>query len=466
MSCTHFSGHLFTFPFLAMLLAFDAHGGEITGWRTDGTGSYPKAQPPLTWSDSKNVVWKSPMPGMSNSLPVLVGHRVFICADKGTLLCLHRDDGKILWQKSSSYDELEIDAETRTQLKVELVAADQLLKQQAALAKESDLLRRKLKDDMTAKAEIDKKLDELKKQTEALKAQHQKLTLAVRHTEPKPQSTAGYSSPTPVTNGREVFVAFANGLVACFDLDGNRKWLKLIEHSNAPFAHSGSPLLADDKLLIHFTDLVALNPKDGSEVWRHKRQTTHGTGAITTIDKVAVLLTPNGAMIRVSDGKLLTDKLGSTGANSPVLHEGCVYYVRSSSNAIRLPATLMEPVKVEPLWKANIKGSGYWFSSPVLHEGLLYAANDQGIMTVVEAATGKVVYEQRLDHGGSTYPSVSLAGNRVYISSDKGTTVVMQTGREYKELARNNLDPFRSSLVFDGKRLYVRTLKYLYCIGE
>jgi hypothetical protein len=54
----------------------------------------------------------------------------------------------------------------------------------------------------------------------------------------------------------------------------------------------------------------------------------------------------------------------------------------------------------------------------------------------------------------------------LYISSDTGNTVVLQPGREYKELARNKLEPFRSSLVFEGKRVYVRTAKNLYCIGE
>ena len=62
--------------------------------------------------------------------------------------------------------------------------------------------------------------------------------------------------------------------------------------------------------------------------------------------------------------------------------------------------------------------------SPVLHDGLLYTASDQGILTVVDAVTGKVVYEERLNHEGSTYPSLSVAGNRIYVSSDRGTTVV------------------------------------------
>ena len=102
----------------------------------------------------------------------------------------------------------------------------------------------------------------------------------------------------------------------------------------------------------------------------------------------------------------------------------------------------------------------------MVHDGLLYAASDQGILTVLDAATGKLVYEERLNLGGSIYPSISLAGNRIYVSSDNGTTVVLQPGREYKELARNKLEPFRSSLVFEGKRIYVRTAKNLYCIGK
>jgi outer membrane protein assembly factor BamB len=269
-----------------------------------------------------------------------------------------------------------------------------------------------------------------------------------------------------VTNGKDVFVVYGNGLVACYDLDGNRKWLKLIEHSNAAFAHSGSPVLVDGKVLVHFTDLVALDPKTGDEVWRLKHPTSHGTSLTTRIGDVDVILTPRGGMVRARDGKLLTDKLGSCGSNSPILSDGTVYYVRGEARAFRLPDSVGEEVKLAPLWKANVKGGGYWFSSPVVHEGLFYAANDQGILTVLEAATGKLVYEEPLAMRGSTYPSISLAGNRIYVSSDNGTTVVLEPGREYRELARNKLEPFRSSLVFDGKRVYVRTEKALYCIGE
>src|SRR5437016_11303400 len=93
-----------------------ALAAEGIGWRTDGSGNYPKAQPPLEWSTTKNVVWCTPMPGYGVSHPVLLGQRVFICSEPATLLCLHRTDGKILWQKTSSYAELEIEPDVRQRL--------------------------------------------------------------------------------------------------------------------------------------------------------------------------------------------------------------------------------------------------------------------------------------------------------------------------------------------------------------
>ncbi len=461
-SCTR----LFLVVVLLSLGASPALWGNGIGWRTDGSGSYPGAQPPLEWSPTKNVVWRTAMPGYGVSHPVLLGQRVFICSEPCILLCLDRADGKVLWQKDSSYSELEIDADTRKQLEVEKAKMAALLEKQSAIQKEMDQLHRSLVKEKTARDEIQKKLQPFRKQIDALRKEQQKLPLAVRYTQPRAHSFAGYSAPTPVTNGKEVFVAFGNGLVACFDLDGKRKWLKLIEHSNAPFAHSGSPVLAGDKVLIHFTDLVALDTKTGNEVWRLKHPTSHGTPLVTRIGGVDVVLTPRGALVRASDGKVLADRLGSCGANSPILHKGVVYHVRGAVQAVRLPASVEEGMKLAPLWKATIKGGGYWFSSPVVHDGLLYAASDQGVLTVLEAGTGERVYEKRLNLGGSTYPSISLAGNRLYVSSDNGTTVVLQPGREYRELARNKLETFRSSLVFAGKRLYVRTAKHLYCIGE
>ncbi len=251
----------------AMLLASAAPTAPI-GWRTDGTGTYPKAEPPLEWSTTENVIWRTPMPGYGVSHPVLLGQHLFIGSEPATLLCLNKDDGKIIWQKTCKYSELDIAPEVQERLKVELAATADLNRMQAAIRKEMDTVNRDLKKDQASKEVIDAKLKPYRKQIEELDKEKQKLTVAVLYTHPGIQQDAGYSAPTPVTDGHNIYVVYGDGLVAGYDLEGNRQWLKLIEHSNAAYAHSGSPVLAGGKLIVHFTDLVGLDPKTGSESWR------------------------------------------------------------------------------------------------------------------------------------------------------------------------------------------------------
>ena len=135
-----------------------------------------------------------------------------------------------------------------------------------------------------------------------------------------------------------------------------------------------------------------------------------------------------------------------------------------------LPAAIEAGQKWEPLWKGkgtSLKGGSYWFPSPILHNGLIYALNASAAFTVVDALTGQKVYEEKLElGGGQCYPSITLAGNYLFVSSDNGQTLILEPGREFKEVAHNKLETFRSSIVFEGKRAYIRTAKFLYCIGE
>ena len=73
------------------------------GFRGDGTGSFPDANPPVKWSATSNVVWKSPMPGRCNGSPIVVGDRVFTCSESSTLLCVSAPDGKILWSDTITF---------------------------------------------------------------------------------------------------------------------------------------------------------------------------------------------------------------------------------------------------------------------------------------------------------------------------------------------------------------------------
>lgn len=442
------------------------------GFRTDGTGRYPDAKPPIEWGPNTNVVWKIAL-SQSNAIPVILGDKLFTCADPGTLLCVNKADGKILWRHESSYKELLEIGDTKTVFEEERQKNIELNKQQSALDKQIAGLRNAQKDGSTPPEEIEKKLDALKIQTEAIKAQRARLTTFNRYNEPGKGAggyhpTAGYTSPTPVTDGKHIYVIYGNGLAACYDLEGNRLWLKLIEHPTAAAGHGASPVLVEDKLLVHFTDLVALHTNDGSEAWRLKIPPSHGTSMHARLGDVDVAFHPQGYVIRVSDGAILAKNLGATGPNSPLVQDGKIFYVTGQVRGYALPDSADIPEKWIPLLKGpNLKGGGRWYSSPILHDGLLYALNGSSILYVIDANTGKLVYDQRLEFdGGESYASLTIAGSHLYASSDNGTTLVLEPGREYKEVARNSLETFRSSPIFEGRRMYLRTTKGLWCIGE
>lgn len=457
---------------LAFSVAGAAAGQSPLGFRTDGTGRYPEADPPLHWGPKTNVVWRIKLT-QSNAIPVILGDKLFTCAEPCILLCVNKTDGRILWQKESSYKELVLTEKEKAQIEIERKEDEQLRKQQSLREKDSSALQKRLKEGSAPKEETEKELNTLKGQIDKVKLLRKELTTYNRYLEPGKGAggyhpTGGYSSPTPVTDGKRVYVIFGNGLAACYDLDGNRQWLKLIEHPTVEYGHGASPLLVKDKLLVHFSDLVALNTKDGSEAWRVKMPPSHGTAMHARIGAVDVAIHPRGDVVRVSDGAILAKGLGSTGPNSPLVQDGKVFYVAGQVRGYALPTSMDVSAKWEPLWKGtSIKGGSYWFPSPIVHDGLIYALSGNSILSVIDAGTGKLVYEQRLElGGGQSYPSITLAGNRLYVSSDNGATIVLEPGREYKELARNSLETFRSSLVFEGKRMYVRTTAGLWCIGE
>ena len=442
---------------------------DAVGWRTDGTGRYPKADPPTTWGTDKNVVWKTKMPKFSVATPVIVGERIFVCSEPTTLVCVNKADGKIIWEKASKRDEISWSDAEKEKLKEERAQAAVWSKQQQQLERQINALDKTLqenKDNKDKAKEIRKQIDALRTQVRDLRSKRESLPLLQRATEPYRDGTAGYSQCTPVSDGKHVYDMFGNGLVACYDLEGKRLWLTLMEHSTANDGHGSSPALVGGKLIVHYADLVALDAKDGSESWRVKMPPLHGTCIPTKIGGEHVVIHPTGALVRVADGKILADKLGSCGDNAPILHDNIAYFISEGARAVRLPDSL--DGKPESLWKAGLglKGGDYWFASPVLHDGLIYAVNGNCNFSVVDAKTGKLAYFERLDFGGRVYPSIAQAGKYIYVSSDNGTTLVLEPGREYKEIARNRLETFRSSPVFEGKRLYIRTSNHLWCFGE
>jgi len=451
-----------TLILLTVSLALPAHAQSSVGWRSDGTGVYPDAEPPVTWSADKNVVWKTPMPDWSNASPVVVGDRIFVCAEPDALLCVGAADGRVLWQRHLKLSDTWTDedralAEAKEKETVALKKKhkwldDEINKAYAARKKDikNQVLRKRFKD-------LQKEQREVQKQ----------ISRNARWASAQTERTNGYTSSTPLSDGKHVWVLVGTGVAACFDLDGNRKWVQFIERPNDRYGHSASPVLAEGKLLVFVRKLKALDPLTGKLLWQvEKSRRGWGTPSVTRVGKTTVVVTAKGQVVRVADGVVLAEGAGYLEYASPVVAGDIAYHLEGLSRATRLVPTDAGTVKRERAWTATLKKVRY-YASAVLVDGLLYVVNQRNTLYIVSAANGEIVKSEKLPLGrGENYPSVTLAGKYLYVSSDNGTTLVMQPGKDGKVVATNKLEYGRATPVFQGKRMYVRTWKHLYCIGK
>jgi outer membrane protein assembly factor BamB len=113
------------------------------------------------------------------------------------------------------------------------------------------------------------------------------------------------------------------------------------------------------------------------------------------------------------------------------------------------------------MWKLKTHIGKY--ASPLLVDGLIYTAADESFVTCLEAATGQVVWTERI--GGKYAASPIYADGRLYFFSQDGTTTVLKPGRSLDVLAKNTLaNGFMASPAVDGKALFLRTKTHLYRI--
>lgn len=433
---------------------------EPYGFRVNGQGRFPDAVPVTEWGADKNVVWKTPMPDWSNASPVLCGDRLFVCSEPTSIVCVNLADGKILWQKSNDYADILTDPAELSKYKEQTKEAVEINKRLDAKKKEINEAEATSRKD-PADAELKKKIEELRKEADPIRKELSRLNYAL----PKTHQVNGYSSATPVTDGKCVWAVFGTGTVVCYDADGMFKWGRKIENPSHEWGSCISPVLAGNVLLVQYDTLYGLDAATGKELWKLRTPWGWGTPVVAKIGDQYVAYTSQGAAISTADGKVIAEGLKKLQYNSPLLQDGALYYIEEKPVAFKLPQSPAD--KPEKLWDGDPIHKDRYYSTPLLNEGLIYALDQARFFSVLDAKTGKIIYEKKLDQLKATiYPSPVLAGNYVLLSDEKGTTIVLEAGREYKETAVNVLEPFRSSPIFIGNRMYVRTLKSLYCIGK
>jgi outer membrane protein assembly factor BamB len=234
---------------------------------------------------------------------------------------------------------------------------------------------------------------------------------------------------------------------------------------------------------VHILNVTALDKTTGNVIWQNRLPESWGTPAAArvawskivadgnnltiTATPMDVIVTAHGDVVRVSDGKALARNVSKLDYCSPIVeNHNTVYFIENGGKAISLKADDADTVTATTLWTTEPRKDRY-YGSPVILDGVIYACNQANIFSAIDATTGKVIYEQTLNLGkGACYPSVTLAGGLLFVGNDNGTTIVLKPGRTYEEVATNRLEPYRSSPVFVGDRMYVHGLKTLYCIGK
>jgi len=444
-------------------LAGPLTAGETCGWRGDSTGRYPDATPVLEWGPDTNVVWKTAMSTWGNATPVLTSGKIIVTAEPTTIVCADQQTGAILWQTPTAYADVLTDPAELAKLQEIEAQAKAVEAEMAPLNKTYGEIRQKLRKapkDEALKAEA----AATKKELDAVRA---KLTPLESLRQPKTHGSNGYASATPVTDGTHIWAVFGTGVVVCLDLEGKRIWGRRLENPpHREWGFSMSPQLVGDLLLVHIDNLHALDRATGETRWTIKSPWGWGTAVHGQIGGQDALFTSQGEVVRIADGKVVAKGLARLEFGGPILGEQTIFYIQGDAKAYTLPAAMADSVTFTPLWKATIKKDRY-YGSPLLHDGLIYAITRASILTVLDAKTGDRIYEQAEDLGkGDVFPSITLGGKHIFVSHEKGTTLVLEPGREHKIVARNTLEPFRATPVFQADRMYIRGLKILYCIGK
>lgn len=306
----------------------------------------------------------------------------------------------------------------------------------------------------------------------------------------KPEDTRQYNtfaSPTPVIEDGRVYVTFGSYGTACLDTrSGDVLWTR----RDLPALHfrgpASSPILFGNLLLMHFDDydlqyVVALDKTTGKTVWKKDREIDYRTdnGDLKKAYGTPVVIDVDGRKQFISQAAKATiaydpqtgDELwrvhyeGHSTAPRPIFGHGLVFLLAGSEKrffAVR-PDGRGDVTASHVAWEVN-KGMPR-HPTPLLIGDSIYLIDDSGVLTCLEATTGKVVFTARI--GGDFWSSPLYAEGRIYLMGNKGKTTVIAPEKALRVLATNELDgTFRASPAVTGRSLIMRSETHLYRIEQ
>ncbi len=402
--------------------------GQATDWPSfrgpHGNGMTQETGFPLEWSTTKNVRWKLELPNRGNESPIVSNGRVFVTSadDKGTerrLHCVDRKTGDLIWTKSVSIDDEE--------------------------------------------------------------ATHQ---------------TNPFGAATPAATGKRVVVWHGSAGLFCYDFDGNELWNRDLGNVGHIWGYGSSPVIHGDRVFLNFGPgdeqfMVAVSLRDGEILWRFdepggnddrqgRMVGSWSTPVIAEVDGATQLICsmPTRVVSLSPDaGSLLWSCAGVSGKNgdlvytSPLIGKGFGIAMGGYTGpalAFRLDSSASGDVtKSHRLWHDEQKHPQRIGSGVILGNHIFMANAGPGILQCLDATTGKELWKDR-GSGANHWGSIVFADDRLYVTNQKGTTVVFApNAEEFESLAENPLgEPSNSTPAFSDGEIFIRTSGHLWCIAE
>jgi outer membrane protein assembly factor BamB len=288
----------------------------------------------------------------------------------------------------------------------------------------------------------------------------------------------GMAAATMATDGRRVYAMFANGDLAALDFEGGVIWSKRLAIPKNPYGHATSLVTWQDRVIVQLdqgtpedelSKLYALDGVTGAVVWERPRPVGASWATPVVCEaagrmQIITLAVPWVIAYAVQDGAELwrADCLDGEITPSPIFAGGTLYVVNPSNKlqAIR-PDGRGDVTKTHLGWSSedNIPD----VTSPVSDGELIFVIDTSGTLTCCDAKDGRKQWQQEI--GEECNASPSLAGDRLYLFTKKGTMIVVAAARAFKELARSPVgEAVLASPAFAHHRIFVRGLKHLICL--
>jgi outer membrane protein assembly factor BamB len=430
--------------------------------------------------ESKNILWMAELPQRSNATPIVAGNRVLVMAEPDELICLDKGTGRILWTAANNYYEALTPDERRANPAFR-ARVDPLV---AAIRQEKDFIKR-----------------------QQLRTQLQKTLVAIDAARFRWKANdhfeahfgiVGFTTPTPVSDGKHVWVWCGNGVAACYDLAGKRRWITRVPVKE--LSYTSSPALADGILAVSTGErLVGLEAATGRVRWQQDE--VRGTNGSVLAARIAGLpvFVSDRTLVRAGDGHVLFTEPTPGGTWTAGVVRGDVLYAPGYGvNQLQvLDFTGARGDTWQPkrqTLRARQTGrlpngqtaDRSTAASPLVVGGLAYLVDIYAAFYAYDLQAGSFLYQKDTGMRGLFHycavpvtASPALLGKHIVIQNNQGTALVLDPGRAYREARQNQIAtqldrywpvPAQETLSYappvpDGDRLYIRGERYLYCIG-